>query len=86
MNTETSPENIAKLETVISKATAEQIDILWAILKYKEIGIYRKIKCMCTALGANVDDLSNILPKDQEGRILDYKSRHMIHDVLIKYS
>jgi hypothetical protein len=86
MNTETSPENIAKLETVISKATAEQIDILWAILKYKEIGIYRKIKCMCAALGANVDDLSNILPKDQEGRILDYKSRHMIHDVLIKYS
>lgn len=86
MSTETINPNISKLENIISKATADQIDILWAILKYKEIGIYRKVKCMCAVLGADLEAAVNLLPKDQEGRILDYKSRHMIHDVLIKYS
>jgi len=26
------------------------------------------------------------LPKDDEGRVLDYKTRHMIHDILIQVS
>ena len=86
MNTETIDPNVAKLENIIAKATGDQVDILWAILKYKEIGIYRKVKCMCVILGANLESTVNLLPKDQDGRILDYKSRHMIHDVLIKYS
>ena len=86
MNTEISDPNIVKLENIIAKATADQIDILWAILKYKEIGIYRKVKCMCVVLGSDLEDAVSLLPKDQDGRILDYKSRHMIHDILIKYS
>ena len=86
MNTETSDPNIVKLENIIAKATADQIDILWAILKYKEIGIYRKVKCMCVVLGSDLESAVSLLPKDQDGRILDYKSRHMIHDILIKYS
>ena len=86
MNTEIVDPNIVKLENIISKATADQIDILWAILKYKEIGIYRKVKCMCAVLDSDLEAAVNLLPKDQDGRILDYKSRHMIHDILIKYS
>ena len=86
MNTEISDPNIVKLENIIAKATADQIDILWAILKYKEIGIYRKVKCMCVVLGSDLEGAVSLLPKDQDGRILDYKSRHMIHDILIKYS
>ncbi len=86
MTAEIPTQNITKLESFISKATEEQIDILWAVLKYKEIGIYRKVKCMSKILGVVLDDILNLMPKDQDGRILDYKSRHMIHDVLIKYS
>ena len=81
-----TPEQNRVLEKYISRATPEQIDILWSILKYKEIRILRKIKCMASTLNANLQELSNIFPKDQEGRILDYKTRHAIHDVLICYS
>lgn len=86
MNTENNQDSTNKLESLISKASAEQIDILWAILKYKEIGIFRKVKCMSAALGLDANNFTSILPKDNDGRILDYKSRHLIHDVLIKYS
>jgi hypothetical protein len=74
------------LLNAITKATPEQIDTLWSILKYKEIGIYRKIKCMSSVLGLNFDSIVSDLPKDENGRILDFKTRHLIHDVLIKNS
>lgn len=74
------------LLTAISGATPEQIDTLWSILKYKEIGIYRKVKCMTSVLGLNFDNIVTELPKDDSGRILDYKTRHLIHDTLIKHS
>jgi len=70
----------------ITKATPEQVDTLWSILKYKEIGIYRKIKCMSSVLGLDFDKILTDLPKDETGRILDYKTRHLIHDTLIKNS
>lgn len=74
------------LLNAISSATPEQIDTIWSILKYKEIGIYRKIKCMSSVLNLNFDNIVNDLPKDDSGRILDYKTRHLIHDTLIKHS
>jgi hypothetical protein len=37
-------------------------------------------------LGVDFDQLSGELPTDSSGRILDQKSRHGIHDILIKYS
>jgi hypothetical protein len=43
MNTET--EQIELLEK-ISQANEAQVDSMWAILKYKEIGIYRKVACI----------------------------------------
>ena len=70
----------------IGKCNATQIDTLWAILKYKEIGIYRKIKCMSEVMGIDFDEVTAELPKDDEGRILDHKSRHAVHDILLNYS
>ena len=74
------------LLSAIGSAKPEEIDTLWAILKYKEIGIYRKVKCMASVLGLNFENVVTDLPKDDSGRILDYKTRHMIHDTLIENS
>tara|TARA_R100000008_G_C3504041_1_gene125187 strand:+ start:428 stop:694 length:267 start_codon:yes stop_codon:yes gene_type:complete len=76
----------AMLVSAIESANSEQLDTLWSILKYKEIGIFRKIKCMTHVLGLDFGQVVDNLPQDDEGRILDYKTRHMIHDILIKVS
>jgi len=70
----------------IKSANPVQVDTLWSILKYKEIGILRKVKCMSEVLRLNTPAIIEELPTDDEGRILDYKTRHMIHEVLIKIS
>ena len=41
---------------------------------------------MSEVLRLNTPAIIEELPTDDEGRILDYKTRHMIHDVLIKVS
>ena len=63
--------NLQNFEDAISKTNDTNIDTLWAILKYKEIGIYRKVKCMSEVLGVDFDQLSGELPTDSSGRILD---------------
>jgi len=83
MNTETQD---IKLLNLIAQANDAQVDSIWAILKYKEIGIYRKIACICEVLSQDMQEMLNDLPQDEEGRILDYKTRHMIHDTLIAVS
>jgi len=91
VNTKTSGQATETQEPVallnaIGSATPEQIDTLWSILKYKEIGILRKIKCMTSVLGLKFENVASTLPTDPNGRILDYKTRHLIHDILIKHS
>jgi hypothetical protein len=83
---ETETEAPAMLVSAIESANSEQLDTLWSILKYKEIGIFRKIKCMAHVLGLEFIQVVEDLPKDDEGRVLDYKTRHMIHDILIQVS
>jgi|TARA_R110002051_G_scaffold296913_2_gene363162 hypothetical protein len=83
---ETPTEAPAMLVSAIESANSEQLDTLWSILKYKEIGIFRKMKCMTQVLGLDFTQLVDNLPKDDEGRVLDYRTRHMIHDILIKVS
>jgi hypothetical protein len=83
---ETVTEAPAMLVSAIESANSEQLDTLWSILKYKEIGIFRKMKCMTQVLGLDFTQLVDNLPKDDEGRVLDYRTRHMIHDILIKVS
>jgi len=75
-----------KLLDQINQANEAQVDSIWAILKYKEIGIYRKIACICEVLNLDFQEALSDLPQDEEGRILDYKTRHMIHDTLIGIS
>jgi hypothetical protein len=53
-----------KLLDKISQANEAQVDSVWAILKYKEIGIYRKIACMCEVLGLDLQEILNDLPQD----------------------
>jgi hypothetical protein len=74
------------LSGAISQAEESQVDALWAILKYKEIGIYRKVACMCDVLNLDFEPVLASLPQDDEGRILDYKTRHLIHDALVEIS
>jgi hypothetical protein len=76
----------ANLAEEISQAEESQVDALWAILKYKEIGIYRKVACMCDVLNLDFERVLASLPQDEEGRILDYKTRHLIHDALVEIS
>ena len=76
----------ATLINAIKEASPVQVDTLWSILKYKEIGILRKVKCMSQVLQLNTSSVIDELPRDEEGRLLDYKTRHIIHDVLIKVS
>ena len=74
------------LANAIEKSKPEQIDLCWAVLKYKEIGVLRKIKALCSAFGLNLEQVTSELPKDDSGRIIDWQTRHMIHDSLIKMS
>jgi hypothetical protein len=74
------------LAKAIEKSKPEQIDLCWAVLKYKEIGVLRKIKALCSAFGLNLEQVTSELPKDENERIIDWETRHMIHDSLIKMS
>jgi len=67
----------------LSSATDAQVDAVWAILKYREIGIYRKVASICEVLDLDFAEVLSELPSDEEGRILDHKTRHLIHDSLI---
>ena len=74
------------LVNAINNANESAVDASWAILKYKEIGIYRKVACLSQLLGVDFDIVLDELPQDEDGRILDYKTRHIIHDALIEVS
>lgn len=78
--------NKIKLLEEIRLANEVQVDATWAVLKYKEIGIFRKVACICEVLGLDFQEISEELPQDENGRILDHNTRHMIHDALIEVS
>jgi hypothetical protein len=77
---------IPTISQAIDQANPAQIDCLWAILKYKEIGILRKVKCMSELLNFDLDKACSELPVNEQGYIADYKSRHLIHDILLEKS
>jgi hypothetical protein len=74
------------LATAIEKSNPEQIDLCWAVLKYKEIGILRKIKILCSVFKLSLEKVLSELPQDENSRIIDWQTRHLIHDSLIKIS
>jgi len=70
----------------IQSASPEQIDAIWSILKYKEIGILRKIKSMCAVLHIDSQNIIKDFPTSDNGRIIDKKARNIIHKALISVS
>ena len=72
-----------KLITIVKKTNDVEADAIWAILKYKNIGILRKVMCICKVLGLEPQDVLDTLPKDENGRYLDKPTRRLIHDALI---
>ncbi len=67
----------------LTEANDAQVDAVWAILKYREIGIYRKLASISEVLNLDFEEVVSQFPSDEEGRVLDHKTRHMIHDTLI---
>lgn len=72
-----------KLITIVKKTNDVEADAIWAILKYKNIGILRKVMCICRVLDIDTQDVLQTLPKDENGRYLDKPTRRLIHDALI---
>ena len=68
----------------IRVANFGQRDALWAILKYKNIGIFRKVSAMCAVFNLNFNEIIDDMPQDDDGRIYDKKTRLIIHDALME--
>jgi hypothetical protein len=66
----------------LENANMIELDIAFALLKYKEIGIYRKIQALCLSFDLNLDEVLKGLPQE-EGRLLDWETRHFIHHYMI---
>jgi hypothetical protein len=73
-----------KIASAIQNTEEVEIDALWAILKYKEIGILRKVMCICHILNIDSKEILEEIPQDENGRFLDKPTRNMIHNALIK--
>ena len=74
------------LSDAIKIAELEEIDGLWAILKYKDIGILRKLKSMSALLDIDDNKVIDEAPKDEDDRVIDFKTRNQIHKVLLQVS
>jgi hypothetical protein len=68
----------------IGEANEYQMDALWAILKYRDMGILRKIFAMCEVLGIDKNEVVSNLPQDENGRIYDSKNRFLLSRALLK--
>jgi len=80
---ETTTQTSEALQNAVQQANDAQLDATWAILKYREIGIYRKVASISEVLNLDFDEIVASLPSDEDGRILDHKTRHLIHDALM---
>ena len=63
-----------------------EIDSLWCILRDARLGVKRKLLCMALILDLEESEILDQAPKDKDGRILDYQSRHVIAESLVKAS
>lgn len=70
------------LVETLENASETELDVAFALLKYKEIGIYRKIKGLCLAFNLDFDTVIKDLPQEN-GRLLDRETRHFIHDYML---
>ena len=77
---------LQQLEFSVKTCSDAVLDSLWAILKYKEIGILRKIYSICEILGLDSKAIIEYLPKSSDERLLDKETRQIIHTILINRS
>ena len=70
----------------ITQANNSQLDALWAILKYRDMGILRKVLAMCEVLNLDSEKIVSNLPQDENGRIFDSKNRYLLSKALIEAS
>ena len=70
------------LTAKLSNANETELDVAFALLKYREIGVYRKIKALCLAFDLNFEEVVKTLPQEN-GRLLDSQTRHFIHDFML---
>ena len=70
----------------ISLANNSQLDALWAILKYRDMGILRKVLAMCEVLNLDSEEIVSNLPQDENGRIFDSKNRYLLSKALMEAS
>lgn len=74
------------LKAISESQDSAEIDAMFAILKYKGLGIMRKLKSFALVLDLEEEIVLKEAPKDESGRILDRECRHLICDGLIKIS
>ena len=65
----------------ISTATSTQLDGIWITLR-SDIGILRKLAIICELLDISVVEVMKEAPQEN-GRILDKKTRELIHEYLL---
>ena len=75
---------LEELKNAILACNDTQLDLGFAILKYREIGIARKAKCFAEIFKVNEQNLLDSLPKAADDRILDKASRKVIHGFLFE--
>ena len=80
----TTDNTLKSLRNAIAKCNPTQLDLGFACLKYREMGILRKAQGFAHIFGVKVTEIINDLPKTEDGRILDKPSRHLIHDILLE--
>lgn len=81
-----------KFLKAVSNCDEVQLDLAFAALKYRELGILRKIRCFAFIFFAQKPDsfardeaeLIESMPATTDGRVLDKPSRTLVHDALIE--
>jgi hypothetical protein len=74
---------IPAFEYAILNCSDAILDALWAILKYKEISIMRKINAMSEILDVDSNSIMEYAVFSDDGRVLNKETRHVIHSLLI---
>lgn len=71
------------IEKIESSDLTDQ-DILWSILKRKDLNIKKKLECMARVVGVDSENALAGAEKNGQGWILDYVNRMIIHEALIR--
>lgn len=74
------------LLAAIKESDEIELDTAWALLKYKTLGIMRKLKCFALIYCLDEAEVLAEAPKDSEGRILDKETRAIICESLLSVS